>query len=230
MRITLLQLPARWNEVAASLALVDQLLSAAPAGELVLLPEASLTGYVSPRGDFDLARFAEPPDGPTAQALAALARKHRCALVGPLIERNGDQLFNTLIGFDRSGNQILSYRKRHPWYPEQWATAGEDEYPTISLADRTVTCAICFDLHFLADEVPRAELLLFASAWVDDEGDARTPALQALARQAGMAIANANWGEGEPRLPGQGASMAIDKQGNILVRAGAGLERLDADL
>ena len=64
MRLTALQLPARWNQRDAQLALVEQLLADGPT-DLVLLPEASLTGYVSPRGDFDVRPFAEALNGPT---------------------------------------------------------------------------------------------------------------------------------------------------------------------
>ncbi len=88
MRVAALEIPARYDRAADNLALVDSLLSRGPC-DLALLPEASLTGYVSPQGDFDLSRFAEPKDGPTARALAELARKHRTHLVGPLIERDG---------------------------------------------------------------------------------------------------------------------------------------------
>src|SRR4051794_2108344 len=109
MRVTALELPARWGGVAQALADVDERLARGPVADLVLLPEAALTGYVSPEGDFDCRGFAETIDGETAHGLAALAVRHRVHLVGPLIERDGAATFNTMVGFAPDGERVLAY-------------------------------------------------------------------------------------------------------------------------
>src|SRR5437868_9824447 len=101
VRVAAIELPARWGDPRAALAEANALLARGPC-DLVLLPEASLTGYVSPRGDADLRRFAEPIDGRAADDLAALARAHRTHLVGPLVERDGDRFYNAMLVFDPS--------------------------------------------------------------------------------------------------------------------------------
>jgi predicted amidohydrolase len=231
LRLTLLELPARWGDVAGQLARVERALAAQPPGDLVLLPEASLTGYLSPQLGCDPARFAEPLTGRTAQALAGLAARFRCAVVGPLIEREGRQLFNAMIGFDREGRRFLHYRKRHPWYPEVWATPSAQPYPTAHLGGLTIACAICFDAQFLLDEEPEAledaDVLLFPSAWVEED-DSRASLLPDLARRFDVAIANANWGIGEPRIPGQGGSMIVARDGAVVARVEEGTARVDA--
>lgn len=197
----------------------------------MLLPETSLTGYVSPRLDFDLAPFAEPADGPTARALAELAREHGTHLFGPLIERDGERVYNTCIGFDRAGREIVRYRKRHPWYPETWATPGEAPHPSFEVEGVRVTLAICFDIHFVngsAGALPDADVLLFPSAWVEEE-DTRPTMLPELARRRRLTIVNANWGPGEPRLPGQGNSCIVRPSGEITTLA-PGTHRLDLEL
>ncbi|HEY1957361.1 MAG TPA: carbon-nitrogen hydrolase family protein [Polyangiaceae bacterium] len=219
MRLAALELPARFAGVAQQLALVDELL-AAPT-DLALLPEASLTGYVSPQGDFDLARFAEPRDGPTARALADLAKRHRTRLVGPLVERAGNCLYNAMIGFDADGREFLHYRKRHPWYPETWATPGDAPHPVVEVEGLRVTIALCFDIQF-ASELPPHDVLLFPSAWVEKR-DTRPALLRAL----GTHVVNANWGVGEPRVAGQGNSCILHASGEVLARGGP---RLDAVL
>jgi predicted amidohydrolase len=211
MRVAALELPARFDRARDALALADSLLARGPC-DLALLPEASLTGYVSEAGDFDLARFAEPKGGPTCRALADLAKKHQTHLVGPLVERSGDYVYNTMIGFDPSGAEFIHYKKRHPWYPETWATPGDGPHPKIRIRTVAITLAICFDVHFA--EWPRADVLLFPSAWVEEE-DSRVAMLTKL----GMNVVNANWGVGAPRLPGQGDSMIVDASGKILARA-----------
>jgi len=233
LRVTLLELPAAWNEPARQLARVEEALSKTPPGDLVLLPEASLTGYLAPDLSSDLSRFAEPLAGRTAQALAHLAAQFRCAMVGPLIERDGRKLYNTILGFGPDGARILHYRKRHPWYPELWASPGTLPYPQLEIAGVKVAAAICFDVHFLEEEaagmLEAADVLLFPSAWVD-EADARPAQLGAMAAKHRVSIANANWGPGRPKVPGQGGSMAVDAAGKIVARAAEGETRLDVTL
>jgi len=234
LRVTALELPATWGGVGEALALVERLLALRPPGELVLLPEASLTGYVSPRLDFDLRRFAEPLEGPTAATLASLARRARVHLVAPLIEQAGQRCFNAMVGFGPDGGRFLHYRKRNPWYPETWATPGDLPFPLVEVNGLTLTLAVCFDAHFLAEQaaepLSKADALLFPSAWVEDQpgADTRTPLLAELARTFGLSIVNANWGPGAVTVPGQGGSAVYGPDGALLATAKAA--RVDATL
>lgn len=231
MRVTVLELEAAWGDPPAVLAEVEARIAGGPATDLVLLPEAALTGYVSPRGDFDLRPFAEPEGGPTSRALAALARRRQVALAAPLILREGQACFNAMVLHDAAGRPLLTYRKRHPWLPETWAAAGPVGPPLVQLGDLTVTIAICYDAQFLEQEpdsraaLQAADLLLFPSCWVDSY-DSRTPLLTRVARTFGVAIANANWAAGVVRLPGQGGTCIIGPDGARLALARGG--RADA--
>jgi predicted amidohydrolase len=230
LHIAALELPARWNEPSRALADVDRLLRSAPAPDLALLPEASLTGYVSPGLDFDLTPFAEPLSGPTATALAALARAHGCHLVGPLVERCGAAVYNAVLAFGPDGALVAHYRKRHPWYPETWATPGDAPPPVFDVRGTRVTVAVCFDVHFLAEDASEslreADVLLFPSAWVE-RGDSRDVLLPEVARRFDVAVVNANWGTGSPRVPGQGGSRVVGRDGRPLALA-TGPGRIDA--
>ncbi len=225
LRLTILELAARWNGANRVLAEVDAALTASCDADLVLLPEAALHGYVSPAGDSDLARFAEPLTGPTADACAALAVKHRVHLVAPLVLREDEALFNAMVCFDPRGEVAFVYRKRHPWMPETWATAGDARPPVVEIGGALVTIAICYDLHFLptdaASELEAADVLLFPSAWVE-EPDYRVSRLSRLAQRYGLTIANANWAAGDVRLPGQGGSCVVGSAGAVLAVAKAG--------
>jgi predicted amidohydrolase len=232
LSLSVLELPARWGQPEAQLALVDAALGRLPKG-LLLLPELSLTGYVSPALGFDVSARAEPLEGPTAQALAALAARHGQMLVGPLVERDGPWCFNTVVGFRADGTRFLHYRKRHPWMPEEWATPGDKPWPLVEVAGLTVTAAICFDVHFLAEEataaLEAADVLLFPSAWVDEESDARTPLLVELATRFSLTVVNANWGLGVPAVTGQGGSCVVAPSGEVTrVRPGTSALTVDA--
>ena len=234
MQLTALQLPAHFGAAEEQLAFAEVLLESGPRTDLILLPEAALTGYVSPDGNFDLTAFAEPLDGPTHAALAHLARRFDSLVVGPLIEHTSDGLFNALIAVAPDGTTALHYRKRHPWFPEKWATPGPAPATVFTWRGKRITAAICFDVHFLAEdaasELTAADLLLFASAWVDDEGDARPGLLQPLAQQHELAVLNANWGPGSPLIHGQGGSLFIGSGGQLQSRLTAESGRLDVTL
>lgn len=234
MRVTALQLPARFNAANEQLAFAETLLEAGPRTDLVLFPEAALTGYVSPDGDFDLTALAEPLEGRTHQALAHLAKRFDCLVVGPLIERTKTGLFNALLGVTPDGTTLLHYCKHHPWFPETWATPGAGPGKVVSWRGKKLLPAICFDVHFLAADagpsLNEADLLLFASAWVDEEDDARPALLQRLATQHHVAVLNANWGPGKPRINGQGGSLFIDAEGALQARLKTNTGRLDVTL
>lgn len=239
MRVAVLQLAARFDRAADAHRAATALATAAPA-DLVVLPEASLTGYLGlgRRGgpDFDLSRFAEPIDGPTFERIAALAREADAFVAAPLIERTeSGGVANAFVVVDRRGARVAHYRKRHPWYPETWATAGVLPPPRFDVGGVRVTLAICFDVHFLDEEpdacaaLASADLFVFPSAWVEDV-DSRGAMLSALARRHRVAIANANWASGDVRIAGQGASRIVAADGTALVVAGDDECRIDADV
>ena len=220
LSIALAQYPARYNDVPGALGWLEgQLELHRDEADLVLLPEAAFTGYVSPRGDFDLSPLAEPLDGFTARACANIARRYQLALGVPLIERDDRRCYNSLLLFNADGERIGHWRKRHPWIPENWASPGNLGTPVIELNGVHIAAAICFDLHFIADEaaaeLTAADLLLFPSAGVAEE-DSRPVRLTGLAEHFRLAVANANWGAGRPRVPGQGHSMILGSDGREL--------------
>ncbi|MBS2023600.1 MAG: carbon-nitrogen hydrolase family protein [Deltaproteobacteria bacterium] len=226
--IAALEVPHRHGQVQGQLAWIDAQLALmhklAPAPiDLVVLPELSLTGYVSARGDFELRAYAEPLEGPTLTALKALARKHGHAIAGPLVEKRAAQLaHNACVVVDREGRLVAHYRKRHPWFPERWATPGLDLPPVFTLGEVTLTLAICFDVNFLEqdarEQLEAAEVLLFPSAWCEVDEDQRDVLLPALAHEHELTVVNANWGEGTPQVPGQGASRIVGPDGHELAR------------
>ena len=89
----------------------------------------------------------------------------------------------------------------------------------------------------MADEarplLETSDVLLFPSAWVDDEpADARAAVLGSLARRTGVTIVNANWGPGAPPMRGQGASRVVGPLGELarLESAAGEARRLDVTL
>jgi predicted amidohydrolase len=225
MRAALVEIPARFGDVAGVFAEVEAALGAGGPCDLAVLPECALTGYVSPDGRFDPSRFAEPVDGPTIDRVRRFAAQARCHIAAPLVERSGSHVYNACVVVSPAGQIVAHYRKRHPWSPETWASPGDLPLSCFDVAGATCTIAICFDIHFVAAEsrttLAAADVLLFPSAWVDDTpADGRAPILAQLADAFGLTIANANWGCGVPRVTGQGRSRFVRPGGRVDVLDG----------
>ena len=223
LRVSVLELPARWGGPDEALDDVDRLLARGPT-DLAILPEMALCGYVSPEAEFDLACFAEPLDGRTLQLVAEICRRHATHLVVPLVLSEEGAHYNAAVVVGPDGGLVATYRKRHPWFPERWATPGDREPPLFDIGGIKATIAICYDGHFLPHDAAallrQVDLLVFTSAWVDEE-DSRVPLLRGIARRFGITVANANWSEGVVRVPGQGGSCVIDPRGEIVAMVGA---------
>src|SRR5262249_21837753 len=108
------------------------------------------------------------------------------------------------------------YRKRHPWYPETWATPGDLGHPVVITGGLVFTFAVCFDVHFVAPDLPAADWLIFPSAWVEDGVEQPEPLLRALAVSRGLGVVSANWGRGEPAMATQGRSLIIAATGEVV--------------
>ncbi|MBL8911176.1 MAG: carbon-nitrogen hydrolase family protein [Archangium sp.] len=232
MRLTAVQLPAKFGAMADQLRATEAILEGGPKTDLILFNEAAFTGYVSIKGDFSLTHLAEPLIGGKAhEALTHFARRFDALVVGPVIEQADGRCFNSLLAVKPDGGTLFHYRKRHPWMPETWATAGDTPFPLVEWRGKKLTAAICFDVHFLAEtaerELTAADVLLFSSAWVDDDsGDSRPGHFASLR----LPVLNANWGVGRPKLPGQGGSMFVSRSGEIVKRLEGAAARLDVEL
>lgn len=146
-------------------------IAALPEVDVVLLPEIWNVGYFG----FDTYRDqAEPLGGETAAAMADAARRKGAYLLGgSIVERDGDDLFNTSLLFDRRGNLLLAtYRKIHLFAygsaETRLLTAGRDVV-TVPTELGTIGLSTCYDPRF--PELYRAqlgrgaELFLVVSAW-----------------------------------------------------------------
>jgi predicted amidohydrolase len=220
MKICALEVPAGFGDPGGQLAAIRAAIGQGAPADLVLVPECAVTGYASDDLRFDLRPFAEPLEGPTLDAYRDIAREHQLHFAGPLVEESNGVFFNTFVVVDPQGELQAHYRKRHPWFPETWATKGTLPYPDFRIAGLRLTLAVCYDIHFLAREARQsletADVLLFPSAWVDDGAtDLRTDILGGLVRRFGLTVVNANWGQGAPRLPGQGRSRIVGPGGAV---------------
>jgi len=166
--------------------------------DLLVLPEMAASGYLFPSPDA-VRQVAETEDGPTVQAVAALARAHRCHVVVGFPERAGDRLYNSAAVLDGHGELVAVYRKRLLFRADgPWATPGERPYPLVDTGSGRFTVGICMDLN---DDAFTAwiresgvEMVAFPTNWVD-EGEPTWPywAWRMHGSRAALVAAN-RWG------------------------------------
>ena len=116
--------------------------------DVIVLPELFNTGYliVSQEEAFDL---SEPvPGGRTTEALCSAARKKGSHIVAGLIERRGEDLFNSAVIVGPTG-YIGTYRKIHLFNEEKlWFKPGDIGFSVYDIGSCKIGVMVCFDWFF----------------------------------------------------------------------------------
>lgn len=232
-------LAERWGEVEA------HVYGAAQAGcALLVLPEHFLTTHVADvtEGRSRVA-FAEPVGGPSCQQLCTLARNYRLALVGGVLERDGERLYNTVVGYAADGTLVGCYRKVHPT-PYEIRTEGIVPGTAFSLFRfpfGPVGVLNCMDLYF--PEAARvlallgAQLLLWPTTAYGPTAEQLLTLCRARAIENAVWLVSANFACDPPYAPylgrsAMGRAFAIDRDGTVVADTGhrPGLAIADVDL
>ena len=224
--MTLAQLAPRSRELEINLERALSLISEVGEGDLLVLPELFLSGYVL----VDVEPVAVDLHGVEVERLReAAARAQRGVIVG-LAERTASGVANSAVCIEGSGELAGVYRKTHLFGAESGVYAPGDELRVFSLGGRNVGVMICFDLEF--PEVARtlamdgADLLVTISAnsppfELDHDLFARTRALE-----NGLPHVYVNRVGEEDGLAFCGGSLAVDPDARPLGSAGAGEEQV----
>lgn len=204
--------------------------AAARGAKVVLFPEYA-SYFVDPF-DPSLAAHAEELDGPFAQTLREIARRHEVVVVAGLVERGeGERVRNAVIAVDAEGLRAVS-RKLHLYdafgqRESDWVEPGEITDPqTFEVNGLRFALMTCYDLRF--PEVARrladvgAHVVLVAAEWVRGplkEHHWRT-LLHARAIENTLYVAGAD----HPPPLGVGASVVVDPQGVEIAGIGTGTD------
>ena len=115
---------------------------------VIVLPELASSGYAFTDAAEALAA-AEPADGPTVQAWAALARERDLVIVGGFCERDDQgRPRNSAVIVDAGGVRAI-YRKVHLWDRERLIfIPGDEAPPVVDTGVGLVSAVICYDLEF----------------------------------------------------------------------------------
>lgn len=148
--------------------LMEQAVSRTVKPDLIVLPELWNTGYALQTID----KLADPEGEESRAWLSAFARRHGVYVVGGSIaEKRSGKVYNTMLVFNRLGEELGSYSKIHLFrlMEEEKHLAPGERKVTFELGGTTAGAAICYDIRF--PELTRslalqgAKLLIVAAEW-----------------------------------------------------------------
>lgn len=209
--------------------------AAAEGAELVVFPEAALTGYVfeSLEEGLDAAVAA---DGPEVGAIVQAAAEAGARVVCGAIEREGGALFNAALLLGPEG-LVGRYRKVHTLClgVDRFTRPGEEgAFRAHDLPCGRIGMHICYDGSFpesaRALRLQGAQLLLLPTNWPRLELKRELVQVRAYENHAFYFAVNRVGTERGIRF--NGGSLAADPAGRLLLEAGAdpGRHHLDLDL
>ncbi len=178
--------------------------------DIVLFPEMWSDGYDLPQDKEELNRLAIPKDCDFINEFRGLAGKLQIAVGMTFLEKKDPRPLNSVIFFDRHGNEILHYSKLHTcaFDDEKVLSEGEDFYVAdLDLEEGTVKIGsmICYDREFPESArilmLKGAELILAPNACPMEIN--RLSALRTRAYENMVAVATCNYLEGHPDCNGR---------------------------
>jgi predicted amidohydrolase len=225
MRVTSIQLEIndrpKEENVAYALKMIDQ----ATGSDLIMLPEIWPCGYFS----FDRYKSeSEPVDGPTVEAFKQKAVERKChILMGSMVEREGENLYNTCLLLDPQGEVMARYRKVHLFGyhsdERRLLTAGKDVV-VVETPWGMAGFSTCYDLRF--PEFYRkmldlgAKIFLIPSAWPQVRLEAWTLFNRARAHENLAYLFSCNCAGTNAGTTYAGHSMIIDPLGKVIAEGG----------
>ncbi len=223
VRVAGIQMDPRLADVPTNLSCILRALETAARGgaELVVFPEAALTGYVFASLE-EAFPFAETIPGPSTGAVAAACRRLDVHAVFGLLETAGDRCYNAsvLVG---PGGLIGKYRKLHLPYlgVDRFVTPGDLPPRVFDTPLGRIGLAICYDLDF--PEYSRvlallgAQLIVTVTNWPDDIEFVPDHVVQTRARENVVNHLAVNRVGAERGVRFIGRSKAVDCRGCTLV-------------
>jgi len=120
--------------------------AAAQGADLIVLPELANSGCDLGSRDLALDLAETIPGGPTAEAWRIEAERSGMHVVGGLLEREEDALYNSavLLGPEAFGR----YRKTHLWNKEKLLYEPGGELPVIDTPLGRIGLLVCYDVWF----------------------------------------------------------------------------------
>lgn len=177
--------------------------------DVALFPEMWSDGYYLPQDEKEVTALAVSAGSDFVLSFRDLAKELEMAIGITFLEENDPKPLNSVIFFDRNGNETLHYSKVHTcdFADEQVLSSGEDFYVAdldIGRGKIKIGSMICFDREFPESArilmLKGAEVILAPNACPMEIN--RLSALRARAYENMLAVATCNYPEGQPDCNG----------------------------
>ncbi len=202
--------------------------------DLVIFPELSFSPFYPrvPRDgrEEDVLDLAEPVPGPATESVAEIAEEFGVVVIFNLLERDGDETYNTSPVIDADGTLLGCTRMMHiteyqNFHEQGYYTPGDTGAPVYDTAAGRVGVAICYDRHYpeylRALALQDAEIVAVPQAgtageWPEGMYESE---LRVASFQHGFFGAMANRVGQERSLLFEGSSLITDPSGRIVAQA-----------
>ena len=177
--------------------------------DIALFPEMWSDGYYIPQEDGAVNKLAIAADDAFIRSFKALAGQLQMAIGITFLEKTDQQPLNSIILFDRNGEEKLHYSKVHTcaFDDEKVLLPGEDFYVTdLDIGRDTIRVGsmICFDREFPESArilmLKGAEVILAPNACPMEIN--RLSALRTRAYENMLVVATCNYPKGQPDCNG----------------------------
>ena len=235
LRVAIYQYAGRDETPADRVARLGSRLEALGAGttDLVLCPELFLSGYNI--GSSLVRGRAEPVDGPSAKAIAELARRYRTAIAYGYPERDTGAFYNAAQCIGADGRRLANHRKLQlpSDYERESFARGECLTPFL-LNGWKAALLVCYDVEFPESvrgcALGGADLVIVPTALRDRWGFVAQKMVPVRAFENGVFLLYANYAGSERDWTYLGESCVIGPDGSEVARAGSHEEMLHGTL
>ena len=234
MKIALYQGAGKSTDVHENLATIQRkaIAAAGQGADLIIFPELFLTGYNIGKTVRDL---AEQADGPACLKVVQTAQEANIAILYGYPERFNNNVYNSALLINRSGNIGANYRKTHLYggYEKGCFKPGDSLIIT-ELAGLKIGILICYDVEF--PEAVRAlanagaDLIAVPTALMEDYCHVANHVVPTRGYENGLFVAYVNRCGIEGDTVYCGSSSLVGPDGRDILRAGQSEELLVANV
>lgn len=194
MKIGLVQYSPEWENPEASIKRINKLIEAGISEpDVLVFPEMSLTGFTMASE-----KHAEEIDGTATLFFMQLARDLKKNVFAGIIERDRENIYNSLVHFDEKGIIISRYRKIHLFSladEHKHYSAGDSSQVT-KIGKTKIGLSVCYDLRFpefyRAYGKERVHLIVNIASWPEKRIDHWKTLLKARAIENLCYVAGVN--------------------------------------
>jgi len=148
LKIALLQIDSDQHDIEGNLKkIIGRTEGAASAGaNLMISCELALTAFHLARDEY--VGLAQTIPGPATEEAGRAARKANAYLIFGLVEKEGDDIFNSLAILGPQGKLVTKYRKAHLWLTENQTFKRGDRLCLFDTEFGKMGSTICYDIMF----------------------------------------------------------------------------------